>query len=89
MLKKKKKKKKSQFSDTVQYVNTELRFCLKCCVLALVSLSPTLRNTKSALIGPLTHVWASTADNNRAAVLNEILHAKQAVSQPFIHLSHG
>ena len=32
---------------------------------------PLLLNTRSALIGPLTHAWASTANNNRAAVLNQ------------------
>ena len=35
-----------------------------------------LLNTQSALIGQLTYAWASTANNNRAAVLNQCLHAK-------------
>ena len=30
-------------------------------------------NTKSALIGQPTHAWASTANNYRAAVLNQFL----------------
>ena len=38
--------------------------------LAPVSLRPLLLNTQSTLIGQLTHAWASTANNNRAAVLN-------------------
>ena len=33
-------------------------------------------NLHSALIGQLTHAWASTANSNRAAVLNQIFHAK-------------
>ena len=30
-----------------------------------------LPNTQSALIGQLTHTWASTANNNKAALLNQ------------------
>ena len=37
-----------------------------------------LLNTLSPIIGQLTHVWASTTNNNRAAVLNQFLRAKQA-----------
>ena len=35
-----------------------------------------LLNTQSALTGQLTHAWASTGNNNRAAMLNQFLHAK-------------
>ena len=47
-------------------------------VLAPVSLRPRLLNTKPALIGQLTHTWASTANNNRAAVLHQFLRVKVA-----------
>ena len=53
-------------------------FRLKHSVLATVSLRLLLLNNQSALIGQLQHAWASTADNNRAAVLNQFLHAKLA-----------
>ena len=35
-------------------------------------------NTQSTLIGPLTHARPNTANNNRAAVLNQFLRAKLA-----------
>ena len=44
---------------------------------APISVKP-LMNTQSALIGQLTHAWTSTANNKRAAELNQLLHAKQA-----------
>ena len=37
-----------------------------------------LPNTKSALIGQLTHAWPSTANSNRATVQNESLRANLA-----------
>ena len=50
--------------------------CLIWYVLATVSLRPLLLNTRSALIGLLTHAWAGIADNNRAAAANQFLRAK-------------
>ena len=41
--------------------------------LAPVSLRSPLLNSQSALIGQLTHVWAGTANINRAALLNQLL----------------
>ena len=37
----------------------------ECSVSAPVSLRPALPNTQSALIGQLTHAWASTTHNNK------------------------
>ena len=55
--------------------------CLKRSVLAPVSLMPPPPlNTQPALIGQLTHAWASSA-SNRAAVLNQFLRVKQATKQ--------
>ena len=53
---------------------------LKCSALAPVSLKPLLLSAKSAVIGQLTHAWASTPNNNRAAVLNQLLCAKLATN---------
>ena len=36
------------------------------------------KKTKSPLIGQLTHAWTSTANSNKAALLNHFLHAKLA-----------
>ena len=36
--------------------------------------TPTPPETQFPLIGQLTHAWASTVNNNRAAVLNQLLH---------------
>ena len=44
---------------------------LKLSVLASVSLRPLRPYTRSPLICQLTHVWASTANNNRATLLTE------------------
>ena len=40
--------------------------------------APPSLNTQSALIGQLTYAWASTATNNKAAVLNQLFCAKLA-----------
>ena len=50
-----------QFSHTVQCCRAVFSLRLKCSVLASVPLRPSLLNTQSALIGQLTHDWASTA----------------------------
>ena len=55
------------------------RIGLKYSVFNPVSLRPLLLNTHCPLIGQLTHAWASTASNNTAVVLNQILLAKSAV----------
>ena len=39
---------------------------------------PHLKDNQSLLIGQLTHAWASSASNNRAAVLNQFLRDKAA-----------
>ena len=65
------------FSFTVQFCSTVFPLSMRCSVLAPVSLRPLLLNTQSPLIGQLTHAWTSTANNNRAAVPNRFLHAKQ------------
>ena len=41
--------------------------------LAEIAWSPSLRNTQSPLIGQLPHTWASTANSDMAAVLNQLL----------------
>ena len=43
--------------------------------------APPFSNTQSTLIGQLTHTWASIANNNRAAVLNQFLYANLAAWQ--------
>ena len=59
--------------------NTSVFFLhLKHCVLASISFRPHFLNTQSGLIGQLAHAWASTANKNRAAVLNQLLHPKLA-----------
>ena len=47
--------------------------CLSLC------LFKTEANTQTPLIGWLTHAWHSSSNKNRAAVLNQFLHAKLAV----------
>ena len=54
------------------------RIGLKYSVLDPVSLRPLLLNTHYPLIGELTQTCASTASNNTAAVLNQILLSKLA-----------
>ena len=44
--------------------------CLKLCFSYCLFKAPPLRNTQTALIGQLTQAWASTANCNRAVVLN-------------------
>lgn len=51
--------------------------CLKSCISSCLFKAPLL-NTQSALMGRLTHTWASTSNNKRAALLNSFLHAISA-----------
>ena len=50
-----------RFSHTIQCCSTLFALHLKCSVLAPVPLRPSFQNTHFALIGQLTHAWASTA----------------------------
>ena len=59
-------------------------------ILVPVSLRLSLHDTPSPLIGQLTHGWASTANNNRAAVLDQILCVRLAVRHKlFKYVSWG
>ena len=59
--------------------NDQLSHTAQCCSSVWdVSLRSPLQNTRSLLIGQLTHAWDSTANTNRAAVLNQFIHAKPA-----------
>ena len=62
--------------------------CLCCSSVALLwlkhsILAPPTSWTPILLIGQLTHAWPSTANNNRAAVLNKFLCAKLAARYKF------
>ena len=67
----------NRFSHTVWCCSSVSPLCLKRSVLAPVA---PLLNSQSVLIGQLTRAWASTTNNNRAAVLNQFLRAKLAAS---------
>ena len=70
-------------AESLQLLNSVFSCCpvLQLCIISVtapVSLRPRLPNIQSPLIGQLLHAWASTANNNRAAVPTQFLHAEIA-----------